>query len=39
METAVLKFTTYACLAQKMLHTKFEKTWNGSYQEVKNVHL
>ena len=35
-----LKFTIYVPLVPKMLHTKFEKNWTGSYQEeVKNVQL
>jgi hypothetical protein len=37
VRSRVLKFIIYVPLAPKMLHTKFEKNWTGSYQEVKNV--
>jgi hypothetical protein len=32
-DPGVLKFTINVCLAPKILHTKSEKNWNGSYQK------
>jgi hypothetical protein len=35
----VLNFSIYVSHVLRMHHTKFEKNWSGSYQEVKNVQL